>query len=78
MEPQNKHNEENDERSINKFIRFSSIAFEMGLIIAAGAIGGHRLDQYFEFEKPILTIVLSLFSIFAALYLVIKRVNNVK
>lgn len=77
-------NEENKEKSdlkngqasYNKFIKYSATAFEMGAIIAIGTYGGMWLDNYFSFEKPILTIILSLFSVFASLYLVIKQVKN--
>jgi F0F1-type ATP synthase assembly protein I len=61
---------------VNKFVRFSTLAFEMGIIIAGGAFGGSWLDDYFGLNKPYFTIALSLFSIFASLYLVIKQVNN--
>jgi ATP synthase protein I len=60
----------------NKFVRFSTIAFEMAIIIAAGTWGGVELDKHFETEKPIFTIILSLLAVFAALYLVIKQVLN--
>lgn len=62
--------------SLNKFIKYSSLAFEMGIIIGAGAYGGVYLDEYFSFEQPILTIILSLFAVVSSLYLVIKRINN--
>ncbi|PLX09320.1 MAG: hypothetical protein C0596_01875 [Marinilabiliales bacterium] len=77
MNQKNKKDLKETKDGVNNFIRFSTIAFEMGIIIAAGTFGGSWLDDYFKFEKPILTIVLSLFSIFASLYLVIKQVNNV-
>ncbi len=64
-------------KTLNKFIRFSSIAFEMGLIIGGGTYGGVYLDKKFNLETPVFTIVLSLLSVFTALYIVIKQVNNV-
>lgn len=62
--------------NLNQYIRFSSVAIQMGVIITAGALGGNWLDDYFGFETPILTIILSLLAIGIALYLVIKEVNN--
>jgi hypothetical protein len=60
----------------NKFIRYSSLAFEMGIIIAAGTYGGYWLDNHFSFEKPILTICLSLFAVLSSLFLVIRQLLN--
>lgn len=63
--------------SVNKFIRFSTIAFEMAIIIGGGTYIGVWLDEYYKMETPIFTIILSLFSVFASLYIVIKQVNNI-
>ncbi len=76
MTQKNKKDNKEIKGGFNKFVRFSTIAFEMAIIIAVGTYGGDWLDDYFEFDTPILTIILSLFSIFASLYLVIKQVNN--
>ena len=71
----NKKRKETNE-GVNKFVRFSTLAFEMGIIIFCGTYGGVWLDDYFELNTPVFTIVLSLFSVFTSLYLVIKQVNN--
>jgi uncharacterized membrane protein YfcA len=44
----------------------------MGLIILAGAFIGKKLDERFQFQRPYLTVVFSLFAISAALYLSLK------
>ncbi len=77
MELKNSNRNKEIKGGFNKFVRFSTIAFEMGIIIACGSFGGAWLDDYLDLNTPVFTIVLSLFSIFAALYLVIKQVNNV-
>ena len=77
MEQKNKDKKKNSPEGINKFVRFSSLAFEMGIIIGGGTYGGVYLDRYFELETPVFTIILSLFSVFASLYLVVKQVNNI-
>lgn len=76
MEQKNKDNKKPIQEGVNKFVRFSTLAFEMGIIIGGGTYGGVRLDEYFELETPVFTIILSLLSVFASLYLVIKQVNN--
>lgn len=56
------------------YIRFSGIAIQMGVIIAAGALGGQWLDEKQGNDFPIWTLVLTLFAIFASLYKVIREV----
>jgi len=61
---------------VNKYIKYSSLAFEMGIIIFAGAYGGRWLDKKFNLEKPILTAILALIAVFCSLYLLIKQLKN--
>jgi hypothetical protein len=48
------------------------MAIQMAVIIGLGAWGGKKLDEMYSNDHHIWTIVLSLTSIFAALYLVLK------
>jgi len=53
--------------------RFSAMAFQMGITIALGVWGGMKLDEHYPITKfPLFTVVLSLLSVFAAIYFVIK------
>ena len=56
----------------NQFIKYSNMAIQMGLSIGLGAWAGHKLDVYYKNSRPILTAILSLAGIAAALYLVLK------
>jgi ATP synthase protein I len=57
----------------NPYFKYSNMAVQMAVIIGIGCWGGHKLDQtYNKGGKPIYTIILSLISIFAALYIVLK------
>lgn len=62
--------------SLNQYARFSGIAIQMGVIIGISAWGGKKLDEYFNLNKPYLTIVCSLVGVAVALYLIIKEVIN--
>lgn len=64
--------------SLGKWARYTSLAFEMGIVIFAGAFGGHKLDEYFATSKPWFTVALSLFAVFASIYMVIKSLKNEK
>ena len=54
------------------------MAFQMGAVIFAGVWGGTKLDNLLHYEKPVFTIVLSLFGVFGAIYLVIKDLIRFK
>lgn len=56
----------------DSFLKYGNMALQMGLVIGLAAWGGKKLDAYFENSKPILTIILSLAGIAAALYLALK------
>jgi len=53
------------------------MAFQMGITIALGTWGGIKLDEYFGFKKfPVFTITLSLSSVIASMYFVIKGITK--
>ena len=57
--------------------KYSAIIFQMAIIIGIGVLGGIKLDEYFGFKKtPAFTLALSLLSIFASMYFVIKEVTK--
>ena len=63
-----------NKKNTNKFARYSGLAFEMLGIIFLGSWIGYKIDEKRQREFPLFTIVLSLFSVFAALYIVINDV----
>ena len=56
----------------NVYLKYSGMAFQMGIIILIGALLGRKLDTYFHSPKPWFTVALSLLAIFAALYTTLK------
>ena len=52
------------------------MTIQMIIPIGAGAWGGHYIDQSYQNEKPIWTIILSLLGIAIALYLVIRSASK--
>lgn len=59
-------------RRTNTFIQYSSIGFQMLATIGLGVWGGIKLDEWQGNQKPIWTLVLSLFAIGSSLYLFIR------
>ncbi|MFC2101558.1 AtpZ/AtpI family protein [Bacteroidota bacterium] len=69
----------NPKRNLNNYARYSSIAIQMVVIIILGVFGGYKLDMWLN-TTPILTVILSLLSVFVSIYLVtkdlLKKRNN--
>ncbi len=59
-------------KSLNNYAKYSSIGFQMGLTVFAGAYGGVKLDEYLQWGFPVFTIVLSILSVVIAMYNLIK------
>ena len=60
----------------NKYLSLVNIAFQMGLIIAAGVFLGIWLDEKFPNKFSAYTIIFSLLGVFIALYQVFRAVKN--
>ncbi len=56
----------------NSYMRYATMGTQMIVIMGLGAFGGYALDKWLQFKFPVFTILLSLLSIAAALYLSIK------
>jgi F0F1-type ATP synthase assembly protein I len=59
-----------------KWLGLINIPFQMGIIIYVFTLFGIWLDKKFKTENNVFTIVLSLFSVFLALYNVLKQVQD--
>ena len=64
-------------KQLNKYARFSGVAFQMGVTIFIGAYIGTKLDEKYPNENNLFTLVFTLIFVFAALYMVIKQVKNI-
>ena len=60
-----------EKKQPNVALKYSGMAFQMLAVIAIGVFGGIKLDEYLH-TGQIFTIVLSLISICAGIYLAIK------
>lgn len=73
QEPQNQENpKKQSDKGIRDFARYSGMAFQMIGVILLTTFGGVKLDKVTGWKTPVFTIVLSLFGVFAAIYLMIK------
>ncbi len=60
----------------NKYLAYVNIAFQMGIIIAAGVFVGIWLDGKFPNKYSAYTISLSLLGVFVALYQVFRGLKD--
>lgn len=59
---------------VKNYLKFSTIAIQMGVLITAAALGGDWLDEYQENDFPLWTLILTLVAIFASLFQIIREV----
>lgn len=60
------------QKPLNAYAKYSGLAVQMAVVIGGGSYGGVKLDEYYQNQTPIFTIILSLVSIAIAMYLVLK------
>jgi F0F1-type ATP synthase assembly protein I len=58
-------------KNLNQYARYSSLAFQMLVIILAGVFGGYKLDLWAG-SKPVFTVVFSLLSVVLAIYFAVR------
>ncbi|WP_405294355.1 AtpZ/AtpI family protein [Algibacter sp. Ld11] len=69
-------NKKQSNKQLNPFIRFSSIALQMGLTIYLGSKLGEWLDVKFNNTNQLYYKIVTLAAVFIAMYAVIKQVLN--
>ena len=58
----------------SSYAKYSGIAFQMFAIIAIGAFGGVKLDEYLNNQNNLYTIIFSLVAVLAAIFFVIRHI----
>jgi F0F1-type ATP synthase assembly protein I len=59
-------------KQLNDYARYSGMAIQMIAIILLGVLGGIKLDEFLSIKFPIFTLVLTLLSVFLAMFFVIR------
>jgi predicted MFS family arabinose efflux permease len=65
-------------KQLNNYAKYSGMAIQMAAIIVGGVLGGIQLDKWLALKFPIFTLVLTLLSVFLAMYYFIKDVIKKK
>jgi len=63
---------EKKKKSLDNYTRYSSIAFQMLIIILIGVFGGIKLDDWLKLSFPVFTIILSILAVILSIYTVTK------
>jgi ATP synthase protein I len=76
METGSESNKSKKDKNQNTYLRFTSVAIQMGVIIGGFTYLGVFLDKKQTNKTPIWTIVLSLFGVVISMYLIFKEVQK--
>jgi hypothetical protein len=58
----------------NDYLKYSGMGIQMAAIITGGVLAGIQLDKWLRFKFPVFTLVLTLLSVFLAIYYFIKDI----
>ncbi|OFX59014.1 MAG: hypothetical protein A2066_00030 [Bacteroidetes bacterium GWB2_41_8] len=66
-------NYQKPKKQIDDFIRYSSLAFEMIVIMGIGVWIGVKIDEWLELDFPAFTLALMILSVAGAIYHAIRK-----
>lgn len=70
---QKKDRQPNKKKYLNQYLKYSTIGFQMIAVVVAGALLGDWLDDKYNPDGKLYTVICSLLAIFLALYLALKE-----
>jgi hypothetical protein len=59
-------NNKDKENPLKFYVKYSSLAFQMIIIILAGAFGGRALDNRLQWDFPVFTVSLTILAVIVA------------
>ena len=69
----NQNNSLKPKKQLDDFIRYSSLAFEMIVIMGVGVFAGIKIDHWLDLSFPAFTLVLMILSVVGAIYHAIRK-----
>ena len=67
---------EQDDKPLNAYVKYSSLGFQMIAIIGVFAFAGHKIDESAHHQVKWVTAILSLAGVFISLYIVIVSLKK--
>ena len=71
----NEH-DDNDEKPLNAYVKYSGVGFQMIAIIGVFAFAGYKIDESAHHQVKWVTAALSLAGVFISLYIVIVSLKK--
>ncbi len=71
-------NQDEKKKLLENYAKYTTISFQMIVIILAGVFGGIQLDKIVNWETPVFTIILSILSVIFSIYYVTKDLLRTK
>lgn len=71
-----KKDPDGQKKGLNTFARYSSISFQMIVVIGAFAFAGYKIDEWRNSKTPVFTAALSLIGVAVSMYQVVKQLNK--
>jgi F0F1-type ATP synthase assembly protein I len=68
----------NDDNWMRNYGRYSTIAFQMIIIVLGGVLLGYKLDQWLHMRKPVFLVSLSILFGFLALFITFRDLLKMK
>jgi len=69
--------QDQNKRALKSYAKYSSMAFQMLVIILVGIFGGYKLDVWLH-TSPFLTVIFSLLSVILSIYFVTRDLLKMK
>jgi F0F1-type ATP synthase assembly protein I len=60
-------------KKLDDFIRYSSLAFEMIVIMGLGVFAGVKIDKWLGLSFPVFTLILMILAVIGAIYYAIRK-----
>lgn len=73
---QSNKNQKKQGSQLKTVAKLSGIAFQMAAITGLGAYIGYKLDERYQNENAIFTIILTFAGFAIAMYFLLKQINN--
>ena len=64
--------------NLKNAVMLSGIAFEMGAIIFLSVKGGNWLDEHYQTEKRIFTVIATLLGVAISIWVVLQQLKRIK
>ena len=59
-------------QKMNNYVKYSSMVFQLAVVIGLGVWGGRSLDKYLEMKFPVFTLIFLFIAIFGGMYWAVK------